>query len=49
MAAVSNGIIGQPTLRIDGRLKVTGAAKYASDEAVTNPAYALSRPSRSMP
>jgi xanthine dehydrogenase YagR molybdenum-binding subunit len=40
MAAVSNGIIGQPTLRIDGRLKVTGAAKYASDEAVTNPAYA---------
>jgi len=40
MVAVSNGVIGQPTLRIDGRLKVTGAAKYASDEAVPNPAYA---------
>src|SRR5262245_33787825 len=40
MAVVSNGVIGQPTLRIDGRLKVTGAAKYASDDEVANPAYA---------
>ncbi len=32
--------IGQPTPRIDGRLKVTGAAPYPSDEPVANPAFA---------
>jgi xanthine dehydrogenase YagR molybdenum-binding subunit len=32
--------IGQPTKRLDGRLKVTGAARYASDVPVGAPAYA---------
>src|SRR5262249_16715810 len=31
---------GNPEPRIDGRLKVTGAARYPSDLAVNNPAYA---------
>ncbi|MBV9891600.1 MAG: xanthine dehydrogenase family protein molybdopterin-binding subunit, partial [Rhizobacter sp.] len=31
--------IGTPTPRYDGRLKVTGAARYASDQSVANPAY----------
>lgn len=33
--------IGQPALRIDGRAKVTGRARYASDEVVANPAWAF--------
>ena len=33
-------LIGQPQTRIDGRLKVTGQARYPSDEPVANPAYA---------
>jgi xanthine dehydrogenase YagR molybdenum-binding subunit len=33
-------MLGDPTSRIDGVAKVTGAAKFASDEAVVNPAYA---------
>lgn len=33
--------MGQPAPRIDGRLKVTGAARYAADFAVSNPAYAV--------
>ncbi|MBE7201337.1 MAG: xanthine dehydrogenase family protein molybdopterin-binding subunit, partial [Parafilimonas terrae] len=33
--------IGQPTLRIDGRAKVTGRALYASDEPVAHPAHAF--------
>src|SRR5450432_3810618 len=33
-------MLGDPTSRIDGVAKVTGAAKFASDEAVPNPAYA---------
>lgn len=32
--------IGSPHNRIDGRLKVTGAARYAADFAVPNPLYA---------
>lgn len=32
--------IGAPVLRIDGRAKVTGAAKYGSDTPLRNPAYA---------
>src|SRR5262249_59027668 len=32
--------MGAPEPRIDGRLKVTGAARYPSDLAVNNPAYA---------
>src|ERR1700761_2492154 len=33
-------MIGEPTSRVDGIAKVTGAAKFASDELVANPAYA---------
>ena len=33
-------LIGKPAVRIDGVAKVTGAAIYASDEAVKHPAYA---------
>jgi xanthine dehydrogenase YagR molybdenum-binding subunit len=32
--------LGRPTPRIDGVAKVTGAARYPSDEQVQNPAYA---------
>ncbi|MDY0747590.1 xanthine dehydrogenase family protein molybdopterin-binding subunit [Paucibacter sp. R3-3] len=31
--------IGMPTPRIDGRLKVTGSARYAADQPTPNPAY----------
>ena len=31
--------IGTPTSRYDGRLKVTGAARYASDQPVPHPVY----------
>jgi xanthine dehydrogenase YagR molybdenum-binding subunit len=33
--------MGQPVPRIDGRLKVTGEARYASDFPVADPAYAF--------
>lgn len=33
-------LFGRPTSRIDGVAKVTGAARYASDERVANPAFA---------
>jgi xanthine dehydrogenase YagR molybdenum-binding subunit len=33
-------LFGRPTPRIDGVAKVTGAARYASDELVANPAFA---------
>jgi len=33
-------LFGKPTPRIDGIAKVTGAARYASDEPVANPAFA---------
>jgi len=33
--------MGQPAPRIDGRLKVTGAAKYGSDFQVPRPAHAF--------
>ena len=36
----AKGGIGAAVHRIDGPLKVTGGARYASDMAVTNPAYA---------
>ena len=32
--------MGQPIPEIDGRDKVTGAARYPSDVPVSNPAYA---------
>lgn len=35
-----SSLFGRPTTRIDGVAKVTGAARYASDEALANPAYA---------
>ena len=33
--------MGRPAARIDGRAKVMGTARYASDFAVVNPAYAF--------
>jgi xanthine dehydrogenase YagR molybdenum-binding subunit len=33
-------LFGKPTARIDGVAKVTGVARYASDERVANPAFA---------
>ena len=41
MADDAQGLFGQPALRIDGSDKVTGAARYASDEPVADPAYAV--------
>lgn len=38
-AAIGN--MGEPHPRFDGRLKVTGGARYASDMPVENPAYAF--------
>jgi xanthine dehydrogenase YagR molybdenum-binding subunit len=37
---VKDKLFGRPTSRIDGIAKVTGAARYASDEPVANPAFA---------
>ena len=37
---MDNPLIGAPHDRVDGRLKVTGAAPYAADVAVANPLYA---------
>ena len=37
---MSQTIIGMPTKRIDGRQKVTGAARYAADHPIPNLAYA---------
>jgi xanthine dehydrogenase YagR molybdenum-binding subunit len=33
--------MGEPAPRVDGLLKVTGAARYPSDTPVGNPAYAV--------
>jgi xanthine dehydrogenase YagR molybdenum-binding subunit len=33
--------MGEPVPRVDGRLKVTGAARYPSDTPVADPAYAV--------
>jgi xanthine dehydrogenase YagR molybdenum-binding subunit len=38
--AAQNPFGGEPHKRIDGVAKVTGAARYATDEPVANPAYA---------
>ena len=40
MADDSARLIGKPATRIDGLAKVTGRARYPSDETVPNPAYA---------
>src|SRR5438552_2288033 len=34
-------VVGQPIHRVDGRLKITGAAKYAADYHFENMAYAV--------
>jgi xanthine dehydrogenase YagR molybdenum-binding subunit len=38
---VTDGTIGKPIDRVDGRRKVTGTATYAADVAVANVAYAV--------
>src|SRR5258708_12552778 len=38
--AQSNPVLGTPRQRVDGRLKVTGAAMYAADFKVERMAYA---------
>src|SRR5579871_455948 len=40
MAEAARDLFGQPATRVDGPAKVTGAAKYGSDEPLSNPAYA---------
>ena len=37
-------LVGQPIDRVDGRLKITGAAKYAADYAIDELAYAVPIP-----
>lgn len=41
MAMDPKQLFGRPTKRVDGVAKVTGAARYASDEPVANPAFAM--------
>jgi xanthine dehydrogenase YagR molybdenum-binding subunit len=41
MAGEAFARIGKPATRIDGPAKVTGAARYPSDEPLANPAYAV--------
>ena len=36
---MSTTLVGQPQVRVDGRLKVTGKAVYTSDQPVKNVAY----------
>lgn len=36
--APTTGSIGQPQVRVDGKLKVTGTAPYAYEQPVENPA-----------
>ncbi len=40
MAIDTAVLFGTPTPRVDGVAKVTGAARYASDEQIANPAFA---------
>src|SRR4051794_21580304 len=40
-APESKDNMGRPEPRVDGRLKVTGAARYGSDFPVTKPAFAV--------
>ncbi|HXU99642.1 MAG TPA: molybdopterin cofactor-binding domain-containing protein, partial [Caulobacteraceae bacterium] len=40
MAGSTGPLIGRPALRVDGVAKVTGEARYPSDEPVQNPAFA---------
>ncbi|HEV3087076.1 MAG TPA: xanthine dehydrogenase family protein molybdopterin-binding subunit [Candidatus Elarobacter sp.] len=41
MNRVDGGLVGPPVDRVDGRLKVTGAAKYSAEIAVPNLAYGV--------
>ena len=41
MADDAGRLIGKPAVRIDGVAKVTGEARYASDEPLANPAFAF--------
>jgi len=41
MSTTPSGIIGRPTPRIDGSLKTTGSAKYATDFHIDGMAYAV--------
>lgn len=36
-----DGVVGKPMDRVDGRLKVTGGARYAAEFSVANPAHAV--------
>ena len=36
-----NSLVGKPIDRVDGRLKVTGKAKYSGDIKLPNMAYAV--------
>ena len=38
---MSTSVIGQPISRIDGKLKVTGAAPYGAEHAIENVAYGV--------
>ena len=40
MAEEAGRLIGKPAVRVDGVAKVTGQARYPSDEPVQNPAFA---------
>jgi xanthine dehydrogenase YagR molybdenum-binding subunit len=40
MADDAGRLIGKPAVRVDGVAKVTGRARYGSDEPLANPAYA---------
>lgn len=40
MADDTGRLFGKPAVRVDGAAKVTGRARYPSDEPVSNPAYA---------
>ncbi|MGA7223380.1 MAG: xanthine dehydrogenase family protein molybdopterin-binding subunit [Candidatus Acidiferrales bacterium] len=42
---MSTSVIGQPITRIDGKLKVTGGARYAADYPIENLAYGVGVPS----
>ena len=42
---MSSSVIGEPITRIDGRLKVTGGAKYAADYPIEKLAYGVAVPS----
>src|SRR5437868_13417749 len=39
--AKNSGVVGKPLNRVDGRLKVTGGARYAAEYPLRNMAYAV--------